>query len=543
MSAASISSTQGGASILHAQDWLVKNPSARGFQTVFYLTFEVDEGSDGVLIDESACRLTATFSPLTYNALSAAPIPAATLRASKDNNAVIATLDAPRQVVDVQLQPSGTVELHRADGLVQADKAADSTAFTDVNFAIVRQGGSIAANQVKAIHVRATPGNVRMAIADPQVVSPAMFWPTPDSVGKLSIDASAPFAKALQAYVLATWSQALKASQQKPATPKPQQIVAALIIQSDGPCQAKLSHFAVAYHQALTSFASHITQKQVLRYAGKRVDRQSVSIQLPGAATVASGSIRVQESFHPGGASGSQDLLSGGDITGNAGVRISAADTESAGQRVMLSAPMAVPGIALGLMAVLPATEISLQVQTDWQGLPSGKTIASCAATLQQAGRMQWAILSFKDAVTLPTGPVWILVSATKGAAVWLVEQGDDPPGLLQFEAGAWTQATRLQGYTAVYRLLPPPTSALAPGGETSPSVELVIGTQKVNGALQSDGSRLFDIASATNAFLTASHPAKAPVTPAEVKLVFASGSAGSLSIYPPNLAYSRTNS
>ncbi len=541
MSAASISSTPGGAAIPPAQDWLVNNPSAHGFQTVFYLTFEVDEGSDGVLIDESACRLTAIFSPLTYNALFAAPIPAATLRASKDNNAVIATLDGPREIVDVQLQPSGTVELHRADGLVQADKAADSTAFTDVNFAIVRQGGSIAVNQVKAIRARATPGNVRMGIAGPQLASPAMFWPTPDAVGKLSVDASVPFAKALQAYVLASWSQALKASEQNPATPMPQQIVAALIIQSDGPCQAKLSHFAVAYHKALTSFASHITEKQVLRYAGKRVERQSVSIQLPAGATVASGSIRVQESFHPGGASDSQDLLSGGNITGNAGVRINASELESAGQRLVLSAALALPGIALGLMAVLPATEISLQVQTDWQGLPSGKALASCAATLQEAGRMQWAILSFKDPVTLSTGPYWILVSATKGDAVWLVQPGDNAPGLLQFEAGEWTQATRLQGYTALYRLLPPPAAASQMAGQSAPpAVQLLIGTQQVNGASQSDGSRLFDIASATNAFLAALHAGKTPLTQVEIQLEFASGSVGSLSVYPPNVAYSR---
>ena len=256
---------------------------------------------------------------------------------------------------------------------------------------------------------------------------------------------------------------------------------------------------------------------------------------------MSSGSIRVQESFHPGGTSASDDLLGGTEITQNAGVRISAGEVESAGQQVALATATSLPGVALGLMAVLPSTEISLQLQTDWQGLPSGKIVASCATTLKEAGRMQWTIMSFKDTVALPTGAFWILVSAAKGEAVWLVEPGDNPPGLLQFEAGVWTQATRLRGFTALYRLLQPPAIGSVSGSQSaSPAVQLIIGPQQVNGAVQSDGSRVFDIASATNAFLAAVRAGKNAPVQAEVKLEFASGSAGLISVYPPNLAYSR---
>ena len=538
MNVASISVTPGGAPISLLQTWLVNNPTARGFQTVFYLTFTVDGESDGIAIDETACDFSAHFLPLTYNALDAGPIAPATLRPTSDQK-VIVTLDGPREVVDVQLGTAGTVELHRADGMVPADKAADQQGFTDVNFALVLPGSGLTVDQVNAIDVQAVPGNVRMGIAGPQLDSPVMFWPTPDAVGKLQINASLPLAKALQAYLAAQWSQAVQAQQKNPLSSLPQQITAALIIQADGPCTAGLDHFEVGYEQSLTSFASRNTDKQVLRYAGKRVDRQSVSIQLASAAIVASGSIRVQESLRPGGVL-PIDVLSGGtDITQKMGIRISAADSASAGQQLVLSTAMSIPGIALGLMAVLPETEISLQVQTDWQGLPSGKTVAGGTTTLKEAGAVEWAILSFKDTLALPTGPCWVLVSASKGAAIWLVETGDNPACLLQLEQGSWSEVSRLQGYTALYRPHAPADGSSAGQSSAPPALQLTIGEQPVDGALQPDGSRIFAIASAVNAFLAAVRAGKDPPQQAQVNLEFASGSAGLVSVYPPNLTYS----
>src|SRR5262249_40335916 len=160
-------------------------------------------------------------------------IPAASLSVSNDGSALIVTLDGPREVRGVSLSPPAKVELHRADGSVQADKASDSSGFTDVNFAVLpRDKNRAAADQVIAVNVRGKPANPRVAIAPPALDSPAMFWPTPDVAGQLDMVASCPIATALQAYLADQWQNAQDANTKDPPVPLPDHIDAAIVIQS-----------------------------------------------------------------------------------------------------------------------------------------------------------------------------------------------------------------------------------------------------------------------------------------------------------------------
>jgi hypothetical protein len=520
-----VAATPGGAAGPAAgKTWGVTSPAARGFQAVLYLRFDTQGAGDGLEIDEDGCRFEAVFRQKQYDAL-----PSASLKMSKDGKAVIVNLGGPRQVQSVTLNPPRTVELHRADGIVQADKAADPAGFTDVNFGVQPADGSaIAVNQVTAVTVLSKPGNPRVGIAGADLKSPAMFWPTPDAAGQLQVSASAAFAKALQAFLSGQLGQA----------PPPEHIDAAVVIQSDAPCDIEIQQFNVRFHRLLASFTGG-GGKQVLRYTGKRVERQSVSIQLPAGASVASATVRIDESFHPGKASVSGgDLQEAGQMTQDRGIRISAGDTLSGGQRVTPPGAVTAAAVGLGVMALAPGTELAIELQSDQQGLPSGRKLADASASLQEAGQAQWVIASLENPATLPGEAFWILANAQKGAAVWLAEGGAEAARLLEKDGEVWREAGRLAGFQAVYRLLPPAAPVQNAGPAAAPAVQLSAGGGVTSGTRSNGSGVVFDIAALLNASLAAARAASPEAATATIPLVFTAGAAGLITVYPPHIAY-----
>jgi hypothetical protein len=517
----------------------VTSPAARGYQTVLPLTFDTSEAPDGLEIDDAGCRFDAVFQPFDYNALNAPPIPPAVLSLSKDGKAAIVKLDGPRAVLGVTLNPPRAAELHRADGLVQADKAADSSGFIDLNFGVqAADSTAIAVNQVTAVSVRGDPTNPRLAIAgpEPDLKSPAMFWPTPDAVGKLAVHASNALADGLRKYLSDQWAQAVKASQQKPPVPLPDHIDAAVVIQSDAPCRIRVLDFSVRYHKLLASFPDG-TSKQVLHFAGKQIEAQSLSIQLPAAASVTSGTLRVNESLHSGGALvAGDDLLAPLPIAQNSGIRIGADGVRSGGQRVTPSAAVSAAGIALGVMALSPGAQLAIELQPDQNGLPSGKKLAEASLTLEQAGQPNWALATFKTPATLPAAPFWILIRAAKGSAIWLAEAGADPVQLLEQNGGVWTAAANFEGLQAMNRILAVAQEAGA--GQRLIQAQLSIGAATPTGTLQQDGSRLFDLTAQVNAFLATVRARSPRAKTVAISLVFTAGAAGLITVYPPHIAY-----
>lgn len=106
----------------------VDAPPLRFFRRVVYLRFETGGVADGIRVDPDATNLKATFHPYDYDALSPAE-PALEASLTNSGGAVIATLDAARQVSQVRLAPravsgSGyTLEFYRLDGETLADKS------------------------------------------------------------------------------------------------------------------------------------------------------------------------------------------------------------------------------------------------------------------------------------------------------------------------------------------------------------------------------------------------------------------------------------
>jgi hypothetical protein len=531
MNLSSVATAPGGAAQSAVTTWTVAAPVTRGYETVLYLRFPTQSATDGLEIDAAACQLEGSFLTFDYNALNAPPVPAAQLSMSKDGKAVIVKLDGPRLVLSIGTSPSISIDLHRADGVVQADKGADSSNFTDVNFGVqpTDSSATIGTANVTAVNVRGNPSSPRMGIAATDLKTPTMFWPTPDAAGQNAVHAGAAFGKALQAFV------ATQPMQQPP----PDHLDVALVIQSDAPCRLQISQFNVVFHRVLTSFTSG-GDKQVLRYAGKNVERQSVSIQLPAGATVSSGTLRVNESFRPGSAAVTgDDVLAPAPIAQDRGVCISASGVQSGAQRVTPSGSLPAAGVALGLMALEPGTQLAIELQPDQGGLPTGQKLADASTSLDQAGQRLWAVASLKSPAALPGQPFWIVVSAVKGSAIWLAEPGSDPARLLQKTNGLWTEAARFDGFEAMTRVLPPaPASPSQPASPSPPRTNASIGSATLAGAVQTDGSRLFDVTSQLNAYLAAAHQQFPQAATASIPLVFTSGAAGQVIVYPPHIAY-----
>lgn len=544
MKLTTVATSAGGAAVAATSKWTLTARTERGFRQVLYLRFDMQGVTDGLEIDALGCRFAGTFQPHRYDALNSSPLAAPSFSMSKDGKAVIVQLDGAREIVGVTLAPARAVELHRADGRVQADKSAELAGFIDTHFAVQPvDGGAVSTGQLKTLTVRGRPRNVRIGIAGTDLSSPAIFWPTPDAVGQATLNAGASCGKALQKHLTVQWQDALKAASSNPPRPLPAHIDAAIVIQADEPCELSISQFEVPYHLLLTSFSPAGDKKQTLRYGGKRVERHSVFLEFPKDAVLSSGVIRVAESLRAGGLEVSGDNLKmSASIDQSRGVELTAGAPEWAAQKLQPATALTVGGLALGLIALQPGTELKIELHTDQHGSPSGRTIGEGRLRIEEPGLQQWCNLRMAKPVVLTSEPAWLLVQATKGAALWLLESGQEPVRRMEQRGGVWVETSRFDQFRALCRFVPPAAPAAQPKQtEPQPSaVLLFVGQQQVNGTVQGDGTRAFPLEARVNQFLVAARAAHQQATTARVELEFVAGAGGSITVYSPHIAYDR---
>jgi hypothetical protein len=196
-------------------------------------------------------------------------------------------------------------------------------------------------------------------------------------------------------------------------------------------------------------------------------------------------------------------------------------------------------------MALAPGAQLAVELQSDQNGAPSGQKIAAASVNLLQAGQQQWVVASLQAPVTLPGAPFWILLSATKGSVLWLLQSGGNPARLFGNTNGIRNETARFDGFEAMARVLPPAAPAASQTGSQIAAPQslpiqahLSIGAASSPGAPQEDGSRLFNVVSLINAFLAAARAQSPAVTTATIPLVFTTGAAGTITVYPPHVAY-----
>jgi hypothetical protein len=189
----------------------------------------------------------------------------------------------------------------------------------------------------------------------------------------------------------------------------------------------------------------------------------------------------------------------------------------------------------LGLMGLGRQTEIIVELQEDYQGRPSGKSLAGGSIAIPRIGRPDWVTLLFRDPVVLPSQPHWVLLKAARGQAVWLAQEGSEPVRVLEIATarGTTSEISVLDNLQALHLFLSRSRQAQVHGPA---ALRLSVGNEVVTGTADpvARDTRLYDLESALNAYL-ADKPGGAPVP---IPLTFMAAMPGLLTVYPPRIEY-----
>lgn len=534
-------------------------PTQRFFRVIKSLSFKTGGVADAMTIDSDATDLRAVFNCHDYY------LGVSDLDAVRDTPGAMTTirLDGPRQVLAIQistgttLSPAGFLEFYRLDGNTPADSPTISVGvsdglafvpngagFVDARFAIrlMDSEGKATSPSVHAIRLRSYPTGPRLGIADPAKLEAhpddrslvTGFWQSPGVTDEASadlgiVDAGKKMAAALERFL----NGLLKANPAKP----PESINVALVIESDNQCEVEVKAFGITYHprfESLPPADGKRVDKQVLRFPGDRVSSQHIPLQVP--RTVMLATIRTVESFTKG------DAVAAGDDVCLPGMLQSTSEGAYIGvekwvaQDHVHTAPEAISvnAVVLGLMSISSKAELQIEVQEDWRGRPSGRTLAEGKVTLELTAGRCWSIVRFPAPVVMTSARHWIVVKAKTGSAIWLVQCKDSSVRVAERagEKSIWSETSVLSGVQALYRfVLPGPV-------ENGRPVTISIGDGELGlTEPQPDepGVREFDMTHALKAHI-AGRPADGPC--ANVELTFTAAGPGFITVYPPSIDY-----
>ena len=293
------------------------------------------------------------------------------------------------------------------------------------------------------------------------------------------------------------------------------QTQAALLAGGD-PARANRLLLQDAYPDAIAGPAAN----RVLRFAGGTVGEAGVAVRLPAGATVSKAQLSTQESL-AADRPGTPRRAEAGAAAGRSGVHIGGDGTTAVS--VAVGEAISATGVALPLVALVAGTEVSIELQEDFQGSPSGKRLAAGTAALPTPGAVEQATVFF-DPVVLAAGAVWLVLRAAKGEAVWLAAPSS---------GGSLRVRRTADGDTATETALPdlaPVCELFSRSGAAvgAPASSLAVGTTVV--APQRDGDRsTYDLAAALQALAAAG---------GTIPITLISPVAGTITVYPPHIEY-----
>lgn len=443
-------------------------------------------------------------------------------------------MNASADPIDMVLGPAGPpfrleipLRFHRAgaDAFILAPEEAILQA-TLKPLEITRAAGRLAP-RLLGVDLRSYPTTPRIHILDPAAPGSATpVWQIAGEVGK-GVPATAGIVDAGSdlAQALARLLDRRLATLRDEGAEIPEELEMRLAVESDAPCRFVLSRLVVPYRLRLARLVSG-EEKEVLRFPGGRVATAAVALTLPRSARVHRASLRLAE-----GARGHRPEGGGFPIpVSRSGARL-AGETWAA-QRLDLAAPLSVTGLAAAVLSLAGGTEIAFELQADAGGRPAGETLAEATVRLGEPGRATWSTARLPRPSSLPAGISWLLVRATRGAAVWLTEEGTAPLLLLTRSGPRriWRDAGALTGRSALWRLLAPADLA----GTEGAAFTLTVAGEPAEPSAREDFTD-FDLTGPLTAALAAALPGDGPL---EVPLAFASPAATSLTVYPPEVDY-----
>ncbi len=546
-------------------------PLHRPFRQILYFRFPLGSlaagvAIDGISIDEQTTVLDANFLSLDYNARNAGN-PSLFADADETSQHAIITLKAPQQILKAPLaSPTGAnnqnkIEFFRVDGNVLTPDptitrnnggSLASKDFVAQRFAIKYKLADIPQalpfSKLSELKVRSFPAGPRIGIANPaDLENPVFFFREPVEINPNPENG---FALELQRYLDAFFA-GLNSSQESAADSSaalPDHVEIALVLESDAPCKVAISDFNITFNHNLNPVISLAgktvdaqeekkAQKQTLRFPEGEVTQRNISIPFPGNATVTSATIKIVESFGPNRPLPVEEagVFSQADLSSATGIHLGVNGWVA--KEITVGKAKPVSGIALGLIALASGTELSVTLQEDWQGIPSGKILGEGVIRLPQAGKPGWKSLKFTDSTILSSQlRYWIVVKAVSGQAIWITKPGDAAIKILEQPGnnGGWKEKKIHAEIQALLALI-----SRSNREENQPPLTLSIQENVIQPALnqttQNGNTRIFNLASAVNQFIS-SQPSAANI--ANVPLTFTALGPGIITVFPPEIEF-----
>jgi hypothetical protein len=532
------------------------------FRRIVALSLPTGGGADALVVDPESTKLAGSFGQVDFFA------PAAAISAPSGGVFTV-TLGAALQVRAVTLKqsPSGKISLIRLDGAKQAPPTATRTQgqafddppadFTDRRFAVRAEtaaGVPDASAGLDKITLRSRPIRARLALSAPgQEAVAVAFWSGPPTPGAVTVTGAAPaFAAALQAYLGAL------------AAPPGAAVAVSLVAESDAPCTLTLTQVAAGYRLVRARFAGEHSgkPKAVLRFRAGTVAPAAVAVELPGGADVVAASVATSEAL-PAALPPSGDWTARAADLGGVKRGVHVVPGHPAAARLEAGGGVRASRVALGVHVLEAPAELQVQLVADRDSEPSGPPLAEGSIAIAgadrragptpsgtavstgaaavsspgqagpapngaaglaaaiSAGRRAWVTAAIGE-LPLPAGTAyWIVLSAARGAVVWLAGAGP-PETVVRGRDGE-----ALAGLAVLAELLAAPV-ALEAAVETATPLALAVGDVAVASPPATTGARTFEITAALHA-----QPAGAPVP-----LTFRAVGPGNVTVYPPRVEY-----
>jgi len=299
----------------------------------------------------------------------------------------------------------------------------------------------IGTGDISSVHLSSGPENLRVSVRLPALGDEAVPLPLAFILNR-QIDAGDALRDQLEALVRRLRDRLAEENSgvQIPTLPDP--LLFELDLESDAPCRFEIDHFAVDYRLLRESFPTG-EPKQVLRFAGDQLDRQRLTIQLPGGANLHQADIRIHASTADDAAAtgASHQGESPGMIAAAAdgrGLRIDARHGWSS--PIDLVDAQLARGLDLLLGPLQTGVRLRLELVGDTDGMPGGERLGLAEGTAGPPGTSQWQRLVFQQAILLQPGVYWLTLISLGGAAIWYTRPsvghralhvGDDQDGAI----------------------------------------------------------------------------------------------------------------
>ena len=331
--------------------------------------------------------------------------------------------------------------------------------------------------------------------------------------------------------------------------PKPAKIDVKLVLESRAPCQVQIDTLRVDYRLAVNTWTDSLPardgEKRVLRFPGDRLAGQSLTVALPGTATVHGATLKLVES------QAQASLKAAGSQAGGATALASPMPGEKTGlhvgtdrwiaQAIQPEQALTASRVVLGLLPLVAGTELAVALQESWNGQPSGRDLAAGTLALGRPGRAVWAALALPAPLTLSTEAYWLMLKATEGQAVWLTQTSSKTATAWQRpdDKHPWTQVAAPANGQPLYQFFsplgePPQPAPQAQAAPVESTCRLTIGAQTVAPTSRNGDTLHYDLAGALNAYL-----AGKPSPAGKIVLAFSAVGIKQITVLPPQIEYS----